>query len=98
MIKLYNDECYYGDLGTYTGYRDLHVGDVIFATEKVGGESANLIVVYDNRLERFSTLGLLAYNINEIEEIYTFKKVLNYTEINNENINTVTYTDGFSLK
>lgn len=98
MIKLYNDECYYGDLGTYTGYRDLYVGDVIFATEKDGGESANLIVVYDYSLERFSALGLLAYDINEFEEMYDFKKVLNYTEINNENVNTVTFTDGFSLK
>lgn len=98
MVKLYNDGVCYGELGEYTGFKDWCVGDILRAKDKENDEIANVVIVYDFKKDRFSALGLLYWEVSEFENDYAIEKVMSWKDITEDNINWLTWTDGYSLK
>lgn len=98
MGNLYNDERLYGELGNYTGFKDYYIGDILEAEDKISHNIANVVVVYDYKQERYSALGLLYLDISEFENDYRITKVISWKEVNNDNINKLTFMNGYCIK
>lgn len=97
MAILYNDDICYGIMGEYTGYKNYHIGDVLKVKDKEDDSIGRVMVVYDYKNKRYSALGLLFWDIEDVENDYIADKIISWEDIDDGNINNVTWTNGYKL-
>ncbi|KOS61496.1 hypothetical protein FJQ98_16350 [Lysinibacillus agricola] len=73
-----------GVIGTYSGYKDYHVGDIVEIKSSISGISLNVIC---EREGSYFPYGWRSASLKRLEEKQEMKKIYSYTHLNKKLIN-----------